>query len=140
MSQNVETGTNARWLYWGLAGLLTLVWLATLASRPLFNPDEGRYAEIPREMLSGGDWIIPHLNGLDYIGSSRRCSIGQLRATHRLFGVSEFSARLYTGTDGARDSGRDRIPGGRGFGATVLAGARPRSSPACSCLLSWDSS
>ena len=38
-------------MYWGLAGLLSLVWLATLASRPLFNPDEGRYAEIPREML-----------------------------------------------------------------------------------------
>ena len=43
---------------------VALVWFATLALRPLFNPDEGRYAEIPREMLSGGDWVIPHLNGL----------------------------------------------------------------------------
>ena len=44
-----------------------MLWLATLSLRPLFNPDEGRYAEIPREMLSGGDWVIPHLNGLAYL-------------------------------------------------------------------------
>jgi 4-amino-4-deoxy-L-arabinose transferase-like glycosyltransferase len=51
-------------VYWALAVFLALLWLATLGTRPLFNPDEGRYAEIPREMLSGGDWVIPHLNGL----------------------------------------------------------------------------
>jgi len=84
-----------RWLYWGLAGLLCLVWLATLASRPLFNPDEGRYAEIPREMLQGGDWVIPHLNGLDYI-EKPPLQYWATAATYRMLGVSEFSARLYT--------------------------------------------
>jgi len=87
--------SRARWLYWGLAGLLCLVWLATLASRPLFNPDEARYAEIPREMLQGGDWVIPHLNGLDYI-EKPPLQFWATAATYRLLGVSEFSARLYT--------------------------------------------
>src|SRR5580704_3958883 len=63
----VRGGGLNRWLYFALAALACAVWLSTLSGRPLFNPDEGRYAEIPREMLSGGDWVIPHLNGLDYI-------------------------------------------------------------------------
>ena len=44
-----------------------VVWFALLAGRPLYDPDEGRYAEIPREMMSGGDWVIPHLNALVYL-------------------------------------------------------------------------
>ena len=75
--------------------LLVVVWLATLANRPLFNPDEGRYAEIPREMLRGGDWVIPHLNGLAYI-EKPPLQYWATASMYRLFGVSEFSARLYT--------------------------------------------
>ena len=82
-------------LYLGLAVLLATVWLATLANRPLFNPDEGRYAEIPREMLSGGDWVIPHLDGLDYI-EKPPLQYWATAAMYRLFGVGEFAARLYT--------------------------------------------
>jgi 4-amino-4-deoxy-L-arabinose transferase-like glycosyltransferase len=83
-----------RWIYAGLAALLLFVWFVTLANRPLFNPDEGRYAEIPREMLSSGDWIIPHLNGLAYI-EKPPLQYWATALTYRLFGVSEFSARLY---------------------------------------------
>jgi 4-amino-4-deoxy-L-arabinose transferase-like glycosyltransferase len=84
-----------RWIYGALAALLALLWLATLAARPLFNPDEGRYAEISREMQSGGDWVVPHLNGLAYIEKPPL----QYWATAlilRVLGPSEFAARVYT--------------------------------------------
>lgn len=37
-----------------------------LGNHPLANPDEGRYAEIPREMLATGDWVTPRLNAVPY--------------------------------------------------------------------------
>jgi 4-amino-4-deoxy-L-arabinose transferase-like glycosyltransferase len=90
-----DLSVRERRLYLGLSALLAVVWLATLGGRPLFNPDEGRYAEIPREMLSGGDWVIPHLNGLDYI-EKPPLQYWATALMYRLFGVNEFSARLYT--------------------------------------------
>ena len=95
MSQDFELKLRQSGLYLGLAVLLIAVWLATLANRPLFNPDEGRYAEIPREMLSGGDWVIPHLDGLDYI-EKPPLQYWATATMYRFFGVSEFAARLYT--------------------------------------------
>ena len=37
-----------------------------LGTRPLFVPDEGRYAEIIREMVNSGNYITPYLNGIKY--------------------------------------------------------------------------
>ena len=82
------------WIYRALAALLALLWLATLSTRPLFNPDEGRYAEIPREMLSGGDWVIPHLNGLAYI-EKPPLQYWATALSYRCLGPSAFAARLY---------------------------------------------
>ena len=43
-----------------------LLYILPLGIRPIAIPDEVRYAEIPREMISSGDWIVPRLNGLLY--------------------------------------------------------------------------
>jgi len=37
-----------------------------LGTRPLFVPDEGRYAEIAREMVASHDYVTPYLNGIKY--------------------------------------------------------------------------
>ncbi len=49
-----------------LALLCALLYGVGLGRYPLTNPDEGRYAEIPREMVASGDWITPRLNGVNY--------------------------------------------------------------------------
>ncbi len=88
-------GAPASGIYVGLAALVAVMWLVTLGSRPLFNPDEGRYAEIPREMLAGGSWIIPHLDGLAYI-EKPPLQYWATAASLQLLGQSVFAARLYT--------------------------------------------
>lgn len=45
---------------------LTVVYWSMSWTRPLSNPDEGRYVEIPREMVESGDWVTPRLNGVLY--------------------------------------------------------------------------
>jgi 4-amino-4-deoxy-L-arabinose transferase-like glycosyltransferase len=72
------------------------LWVAGLGFRGLFNPDEGRYAEIPREILASGDWVIPHLNGLVYI-EKPPLQYWATAISEALFGQNAWAARLYTG-------------------------------------------
>jgi 4-amino-4-deoxy-L-arabinose transferase len=46
--------------------LFVFVYILPLGFRPLTIPDETRYGEIPREMVTSGDWVVPRLNGLKY--------------------------------------------------------------------------
>jgi 4-amino-4-deoxy-L-arabinose transferase-like glycosyltransferase len=74
-------------------------WFALLGERPLFNPDEGRYAEIPREMLASGDWLIPRLNDLVYI-EKPPLQYWATALSYELFGTNVWAARFYTGLCG----------------------------------------
>ena len=83
----------------GLAALFTAcaaLWLLSLGFRGLYNPDEGRYAEISREILASGDWVIPHLNGLVYI-EKPPLQYWATAISEALFGLNDWAARLYTG-------------------------------------------
>ena len=71
----------------------TLVYLAPLGVRPLVAPDESRYAEVPREMVASGDWVVPQLNGLKYY---EKPVMGYWvhALSQKVFGQSNFAVRL----------------------------------------------
>ena len=80
-----------------LAVLLLLVavfWLEPSGSG-LAEPDETRYAEIPREMLAAGDLVVPRLNGLPYFEKPPLLYWANA-AAFRAFGETPWAARLPT--------------------------------------------
>jgi 4-amino-4-deoxy-L-arabinose transferase-like glycosyltransferase len=88
-----------KWLLGAAALTFAALWFAQLGGRALFDPDEGRYAEIPREMLDGGDWVIPHLDGVAYL-EKPPLQYWATALSFAAFGESEAAARLFTGLCG----------------------------------------
>jgi 4-amino-4-deoxy-L-arabinose transferase-like glycosyltransferase len=72
-----------------------IVWFAVLGVRPLFNPDEGRYAGIPAEMLASGQFTVPHLDGFVYL-EKPPLQYWLTAAALAAFGHNEWAARLVT--------------------------------------------
>jgi len=73
--------------------ILALAWFATLAFRPLLEPDESRYAQIPREMLQRGDAVVPTLQGEPYLDKPP-LTYWLIALSYKAFGVSPEAARL----------------------------------------------
>ncbi len=91
-----DGGGWTRKQFWA-AFLLLLVVAGSLLfpslSYPLIEPDEGRYAEIPREMLATGDWIVPLFHGEPYL--DKPPLFYWLCATsYKVFGLHDWAARL----------------------------------------------
>lgn len=76
--------------------LLSVIWLGTLGWRHLIPSDEGRYAEIAREMLISGNWIVPRYN--DYLYFEKPpLQMWATALAFKLFGIGDWQARLWSG-------------------------------------------
>ena len=95
MANEAGRRIRARGLGWVAWLVLAIAWFATVQVRPMFDPDEGRYAEIPREMAVTGDWLTPRFDGLKYF-EKPPLQYWATAAAYTAFGVHEWTSRLWT--------------------------------------------
>lgn len=76
-----------------LLALSLVLFFAFLGSYSLKEPDEGRYAEIPREMVEQGDYIVPHLNYVRYF-EKPPLLYWAVAASYKIFGTHEWGFRI----------------------------------------------
>jgi Dolichyl-phosphate-mannose-protein mannosyltransferase len=86
-------GKPSRVLVFALLLLLPAAILYPGLDFRLLEPDESRYAQIPREMLARGEWVVPTLQGEPYLDKPP-LFYWLVMASYRLFGVHDWAARL----------------------------------------------
>ena len=94
-----DSAGPSRALLVALMLMLAAGWFGTLGYRKLVKPDEGRYAEISREMAASGDWVTPRYNGIKYF-EKPVLLYWTTAAAFTLFGESEWAARFWVGLTG----------------------------------------
>lgn len=78
----------------GVAFLLAAVLLfARLGDLPLIDPDEGRNAEVAREMAESGAWVVPTFNAIPYLDKPA-LYFRAVALSFNAFGRTETTARL----------------------------------------------
>src|SRR5512143_18144 len=90
-TQTATHGTRDLFL---LTVLISLFFGFMLGNRPLSVPDEGRYVEIPREMVVTGDYLTPRLNGVKYL-EKPPLFYWLESLSIQFFGLKEFALRLW---------------------------------------------
>ena len=83
---------------WGqllvLFGVCFVLFFVNLGQWDLWNPDEPRYAQVSREMVSSGDWILMHLNTQVYGEKPPLFFWAIALSSFLMNGVNSFSARF----------------------------------------------
>jgi len=69
------------------------MFFAGIGRLALIEPDEGRNAEVAREMVARGDWITPHFNNFSYLDKPP-VFFWAVASSFKLAGLSEASARF----------------------------------------------
>jgi 4-amino-4-deoxy-L-arabinose transferase-like glycosyltransferase len=98
--------------------LVAAVWFLTLDARHLLPSDEGRYAEIAREMLASGDWVTIRYNGIKYF-EKPPFQMWMTALSFQTFGIGEWQARLWVALSGALGVAMTAVAAKRWFGARV---------------------
>lgn len=91
----MNTSPSSRSLLILLVLFLGLSWFADIQFRDLTHTDEGRYAEIPREMVVTGDWVTPRLNDFKYF-EKPPLHYWITAVAYEAFGLHNWTARLWT--------------------------------------------
>lgn len=81
---------------WALLVLLIVcapLFFLRLGAWGFFDPDEGRYGEIPRAMLESGDYVTPMVNGVNFFDKPPLL-YWLIALSYRVLGISEGAARL----------------------------------------------
>lgn len=100
-SLKFNTYYRLRWTeYFILFIVLFLSFYYGMSTYAIENINEGLYAEIPREMLQMGNYIIPNLNFVPYI-EKPPLFYWLIAVSYKIFGVSEWSARVVPATSAA---------------------------------------
>ncbi len=102
-----------------LLATLAILWFGNLDYRKLVRPDEGRYAEIPREMAASGDWLTPRLNGLKYF-EKPPLQYWATAVAYEVFGEHHWTVRIWPALTGFAGIVLTYVIGAKLFGA--LAG------------------
>ncbi|MEK7790466.1 MAG: glycosyltransferase family 39 protein [Deltaproteobacteria bacterium] len=82
-----------------LAAVSSFLIFYKLGEKSLTTWDEILYAQMAKEMFRGGDWLTPTLNGMLRFEKPPLCT-GVTAFFYSLFGISEFSARLFSALSG----------------------------------------
>ncbi|MDR0775199.1 MAG: glycosyltransferase family 39 protein [Azonexus sp.] len=124
----MESSTLSRRTFWLLLLAVAAIWFGNIEHRKIIPTDEGRYAEIAREMAASGDWVTPRLNDIKYF-EKPPLQYWATATAYEIFGVHQWTARLWVALTGFAGvllvgfAGKRLFGPAAGFYAAMLLGS-----------------